>query len=283
MSTSTTTITFDPDAPYPLIPITTTTCNFHDPSSLAQSFATSLSLTHNTILRALNSIWLNAPLLSSDSPEDTSAFAGYALSCASMIRHTHGDVQERIVFPRLQEKLDMRANVLQHLGFEKELCAFEEYFRAVRDGERVYESERALSVRAELGSKLVDHLHQEPTTMSPNKLYAFSKQELKDLAHAIEEHDKDCWKSSATLLPFLITHHRKEDAPDWPVIPSSVRWIVDHVGFHVHKSYWRFSPFTEAGDFHTYYHDAKPDHDKDDDSSSFKLELPSRGVLQSWH
>lgn len=155
-------VSFDAEGPYPLIAITNTTCDFHDPEKFSQWFSTDLALSHNVILRALNSVWLNAPLVA---PEDVQDFAGYGLACASMIRMTHQELQENVIFPRLQEtqnqKVDMRANVVQHLAFEKPLDAFERYLRDVHDEKQEYDSEKILCLRAELGIKLVDHLHSE--------------------------------------------------------------------------------------------------------------------------
>jgi len=35
------------------------------------------------------------------------------------------------------------------------------------------------------------------------------------LVSDIEEHNKDRWKDTHTLIPFMITNHNKEDASDW--------------------------------------------------------------------
>lgn len=149
----------DHDGPYPLIPIT---CNadldFADHSSnITLWLADEVALTHNVIIRALNSIWLNAPLVL---PGDEPDFVGYALACLLFVREYHR-AQEEIVFPHLQSKLDMRSNVVDHLAFEAPLTQFESYLERVRDGAEKYDLETVLARRNEVGNIMVQHFHDE--------------------------------------------------------------------------------------------------------------------------
>ncbi|KDR77178.1 hypothetical protein GALMADRAFT_139192 [Galerina marginata CBS 339.88] len=248
-------LTFEPDGPYPLISISNTSFDFHNTSNIAQWFSTELSLTHNVILRALNAIWLNAFLVL---PADEGDFMGFGLACLSMIR-SHHETQEKVVFPILQEKIDMRMNVVQHIEFDELLKDLETYLRKVQNKQEPYDSGRLLELRAALGSRLVQHLHDEVDTVNPKYLYAFSKQELMNLVHAIDEHKKN-FRDSATLLPFIVTNHHKEDAPDWPIVPASLKWLTNHVGFQLHRHYWKFSPYTATGDVQTYPPHSEPSH-----------------------
>lgn len=149
----------DHDGPYPLIPISCSAdLDFADHSSnISLWLADELALTHNVIIRALNSVWLNAPLLL---PGDESDFVGYALACVSFVREHHR-AQEEIAFPHLQVKLDMRSNVVDHLAFEAPLKQFESYLEHVRDGAEKYDAEKLLAYRNEVGSIMVQHLHDE--------------------------------------------------------------------------------------------------------------------------
>lgn len=155
-------LSFSPEGPFPLIPITSSDHKFDDYDNLAQWFSTELALTHNVIIRALNSIWLNAPLVP---PEDVGSFTGYGLACVAMIRGHH-DIQEQVVFPRLQEKVDMRTNVVQHLSFEASLQNFDIYLRRVHDRVEPYECDKVLQLREDLGRDLIPHLHSEASSRS---------------------------------------------------------------------------------------------------------------------
>ena len=150
----------DHEGPYPLIPLPTdpSVLNFTDPHTLAQWLSTDLALTHNVVIRALNTIWLNAPLIQ---PEDETAFAGYALACVGMIKWHH-EMQERILFPLLQLKLmDMRKNMAQHIAVEGRLGEFEKYLIRVRDKVEKLDADRVLEMRRGFGGLLVQHFHDE--------------------------------------------------------------------------------------------------------------------------
>ena len=148
---------FSPEAPYPLIIPPNAKVDFQDNDYFAQWFSTELTLIHNIIIRGLNSIWLNAPLVS---PSDTKDFIGYGLACVSLLR-AHNKTQEEAIFPKFQQKLDMRPNVVQHLAFENQLKELETYLLKVQSGVEPYDYERLLELRAALGSVLIQHLHDE--------------------------------------------------------------------------------------------------------------------------
>ncbi|CAA7268770.1 unnamed protein product [Cyclocybe aegerita] len=238
------------EGPYPLLPVDSETCshlNFSDTDDIAQWFSTDLTLMHNVIIRALNAIWLYAPLVL---PEDESAFTGYALACVSMIRWHH-DAQENFVFPRLQRKADMRPNVLQHLGFDARMKSFEEYLNKVHDRREPFDSEKVIELRRGFGGKLVQHLHDEVRTVSPARLLTFNRDKLKRIADALDD-NKTGFRDSSTLFPFIITAHNQEHAPDWPVVPTALKWFLSHVGLHLHRQYWIFSPYTIDGELQNY-------------------------------
>lgn len=150
----------DHDGPYPLIAISCAAdLDFadHTQGNIAHWLADELALTHNVIIRALNSIWLNAPLLL---PGDEPDFVGYALACLAFVR-AHHRTQEETVFPHLQVKLDMRSNVVEHITFEAPLKKFESYLERVRDGKEKYDMEKVLVCRNEVGNIMVQHFHDE--------------------------------------------------------------------------------------------------------------------------
>ncbi|KAJ3515605.1 hypothetical protein NLJ89_g1644 [Agrocybe chaxingu] len=201
------------EGPYPLLPVdpeTSSHFDFSDADNIAQWFSTDLALTHNVIIRALNAIWLYSPLVL---PEDEGAFTGYALACVSMIRWHH-EAQEKFVFPRLQRNADMRPNVVQHLGFDAPMKKFEEYLNRVHEKVELFDSEKVIELRRGFGAKLVQHLHDEIETVSPARLAAFSREELKGIADVLDD-NKTGFRDSSTLFPFIITAHNREHAPDW--------------------------------------------------------------------
>ncbi|KAF9485710.1 hypothetical protein BDN70DRAFT_974564 [Pholiota conissans] len=191
-------IAADHEGPYPCIPIT---CNFDldfgDHNNIALWFADDLALTHNVIIRGLNSIWLKAPLVS---PEDEADFVGYCLVCVDLIR-AHHKAQETIIFPLLQERIDMRTNVVEHLSFEAALHDFEVYLKQLQAKKAIFDNFKILELRKAFGSVLVQHFHAEIPL-------------LFDKFGGLEDHYTKI-RESQTLFPFIMTHHNREDASTW--------------------------------------------------------------------
>ncbi|KAF8153176.1 hypothetical protein B0H34DRAFT_95255 [Crassisporium funariophilum] len=236
------------EGPYPLIPISNPNFDFSDKHNAAQSFATEMALTHNVIIRALNQIWLNAPLVK---PEDETALAGYGLTCLELV-HIHHAGEEKVIFPQLQSRLDMGQNWEQHHALEKPMMAFQVHLQNVHDKIEQYDSEKLLRLLRAVAGPLVWHLHEEIPTISPERMGAFTSQELTKLVHDLEEYLQGLAEST-TLFPFIMTNHDRSDAPDWPPVPTHIKWFGAHVGFHRHHQYWKFSPFTIAGEPQNYY------------------------------
>ncbi len=69
------------EGPYKLCDVPTVV---GEPGDYAESFYWDMAITHNCYLRALNSVWINAPKVH---PADELSFVGYCLvvSCASCL------------------------------------------------------------------------------------------------------------------------------------------------------------------------------------------------------
>jgi len=233
---------------YDLIPIPNAPVHFSlDDGKIAQWLFLDMSLAHNLIIRGINSIWKNAPLVESD---DVPAFAGYVLSCLQFI-HSHHDGEEKAVFPRLQVKLDMRHNIEQHEAFHEAMHALEDYITKVNQGLEKYDGERTRKLVKDFGDPLTEHLRDEITTLTPEKLSVFTNDELSETANAHQEHIKQLG-GFTTLLPFALTAHDLRDAPDWPPAPAPVKWFASNVTYFVNRSFWKFSPYTRSGEPQVY-------------------------------
>lgn len=149
--------TADPSARWPLISIPNAPVYFDPTASLGDWFSVEMALTHNLMIRSINSMWRNAPLIT---PADEVAFAGYILSGVQFI-HNHHDAEEHIVFPRLQAKLDMQHNVDQHEAFQEHMLQLEEYFKKVQTKQEKYDAETTRRLLESWGDPLVVHLTEE--------------------------------------------------------------------------------------------------------------------------
>ena len=126
-------------------------------SDIQGLFAADMSLVHNVLIRGLNSIWRNAPLVK---PNDVDAFAGYSITCIDAI-HKHHQGEEKLIFPYLQTKLDMSHNLEQHEGFHATMDAFEEYMKRVQNKEETFDAEKTRELLKAFADPLVQHLHDE--------------------------------------------------------------------------------------------------------------------------
>jgi hypothetical protein len=149
--------TSDPSTRWPLLSIANAPVYFDPAGSLGDWFSVEMALTHNLMIRSINSMWRNAPLIT---PADEAAFAGYVLSGVQFI-HSHHDAEEHIVFPRLQAKLDMQHNVDQHEAFQEYMLKLEEYFKKVQTKKERYDAETTRRLLEALGDPLVAHLTEE--------------------------------------------------------------------------------------------------------------------------
>ncbi|KAF8647338.1 hypothetical protein AX16_006800 [Volvariella volvacea WC 439] len=226
-------------APYALLTIP------HIPDDLKadhrETFYYEMSQIHNTFIRGVNSIWEKAPLVL---PKDEVAFAGYCLAMTLTI-HDHHRGEEEIIFPFLSKYLSMEHNVEQHEAFQGFLDAFEGYMKGVQSKKEKYNAERVRELLVALADPLVQHLHDEIPTITPESLKKFEKVDVDAMIARHEEHIK------AMSLPkafcWVFSHTDQANYPNWPPIPGFLRWVVRNVASRRHSSYWKFSPIDFAG------------------------------------
>ncbi|KAF5321842.1 hypothetical protein D9619_001861 [Psilocybe cf. subviscida] len=222
---------------YPLIDIATATPNITNFADSIASQSTQMALIHNVFIRSLNSVHHHARQVTNDAK----AFAGYALVLLHMI-HTHHLAEETFLFPFLQTKFDMDQNIGQHEGFKEPLSAFEEYMTAVSAGRATYDGEKVVALVEAFGDTLVEHLHEEIPTISPERLAQFNQTELNQVLSTMQN-----WRSKhdpiTSVGPFMMLHHDFDTVPNWPPVPGIAILAVKYILYWVHASYWKFAPF----------------------------------------
>lgn len=227
-------------APYPLIPVPTISQD--DWIDKRKTLCWDMSLIHNVFIRSVNTVWNNAPLVT---PQDEVSFAGYALTMAAAI-HTHHHSEETIVFPFLATKLPMEENIEQHEQFQAGLKEFTAYFQEVFNGEARYDATKTRELVASFGGALVQHLHDEIPTISPEALSVLDTEGFDKMMLELEEHIKSA-PGLFTVFPFTLSNHDYAATPNWPPIPGPLSWFVRHIAVWRHSSYWKFSSFDMAG------------------------------------
>ncbi|KAF9049659.1 hypothetical protein BDZ89DRAFT_1089010 [Hymenopellis radicata] len=205
----------------------------------AESFYWDMAITHNCYLRALNSVWINAPKVH---PGDELSFVGYCLVLTQAV-HEHHDMEEEAVFPVLQEKLDMKSNIDEHAAFLPAMMDFNNYCRKVQAGMEPYDGTKMREMLRAFGDGLAQHLLDEIPTITPDKMHQFDKPALDALIQDVKKHVKA--SSPLTVFPFTITHHDYSQVPRWPPAPAPIMWMMRNI-------MWRFSPFDLQGNPQTY-------------------------------
>jgi hemerythrin-like domain-containing protein len=125
---------------------------------------------HNTLLRGLNSIYLQAPHITE--PADIADLMLYTKAWADTVHHHHS-LEEKILFPRidaLAKESDVPAglmdpNVDQHHAFEPKVQETLAWAEEVRQGKKEYDSEVLIELINEFAPILTQHLHDEIDTL----------------------------------------------------------------------------------------------------------------------
>ncbi|TAQ90019.1 hypothetical protein B7494_g1646 [Chlorociboria aeruginascens] len=127
--------------------------------------AVEMALIHNVFLRALNSIYLQAPNIKLQ--KDIDDFTTYMHSW-SMLLHEHHTMEETYVFPMLEKEIGipgyMEKNVDQHRAFGPGVQAYEDYIKDLREGKAKYDGDKICSIIDSFGPPLTKHLSEEIET-----------------------------------------------------------------------------------------------------------------------
>ena len=118
-----------------------------------------MTLVHNIIIRSLNAIYINAPLVRRAGA--VRAFTAYTLEALDVI-HQHHEHEESTIFPALQKaSIDMQMNLDQHESFSASMEALKHYCQSVRSNSQSYSGEKMQDLVKAFGDPLVQHLTEE--------------------------------------------------------------------------------------------------------------------------
>jgi hemerythrin-like domain-containing protein len=133
------------------------------------SVAIEMANVHNTLLRGLNAIYLQAPHV--HLTQDIADFMLFAATWQDTIHHHH-ELEETFFFPQANElaratlgESVMDANIDQHRAFEDGLTDMAEFIGAVRDGRRKYDGAALQKCIDRFAPVLTAHLHDEIKTI----------------------------------------------------------------------------------------------------------------------
>jgi len=206
--------------------------------------ANEMAHAHNSMLRALNSIYLQCTALTSET--DISDLLIYCRMWKDWIHHHH-EAEETLFFPAV-EKLPgtpagaMQSNVEQHHAFEPGLQRFEEYVRGCEEGNEKFSAEKLKAIVDSFGETLTDHLKDEIPT-----LLRLEGVDSKALREAYGLFDKELRKGEKdALYPIVMGCSDKsfEGGNTFPEAPFFVPYVIHYYFERKYKGSWRFNPCT---------------------------------------
>jgi hemerythrin-like domain-containing protein len=137
--------------------------------------ASEMVLVHNMMIRALNSIYLQAPYIK---PADEKGFCRYMLLW-HLLLHSHHSTEETGFFPTVEKmagaKGIMNANVEQHKAFHDGMEKFKGYADAVIADKEKYSGSKVVAIIDEFGPVLTQHLTDEIPTIAGLRQYGKDK------------------------------------------------------------------------------------------------------------
>ena len=193
------------DHPFNLVPIPGLGTPPQD-LPIALFIAQDMACAHNGLLRTLNSIYLQAPHITT--PKDIRDFLLYTKFWCGWIEEHH-TLEESSLFPQLEELSGvaglMEANVAQHNAFMSGLLALEKY--AKETSVEAYDGSKIVKIIDDFGHVFSEHLTDEIQTLLELEKYDAAK--LKEIYNNFEVQLRNGDKVSLlkpSFSPPIITH-----------------------------------------------------------------------------
>lgn len=125
-----------------------------------------MALVHNALIRALNSIYLQAPNVKD--PVDVADFVTY-MNSWPLFLHKHHATEESVAFPFLETAINMpgfmEKNIEQHHAFGPGMAEYDEYVKACQAGKETFDAERVRKIIDGFAAALIEHLTEEIATL----------------------------------------------------------------------------------------------------------------------
>lgn len=207
--------------------------------------ASEMALVHNCIIRALNSIYIQAPHVPASQYPN---FISYSLSVYQGLT-MHHDGEEETFFPLIEEltgeKGLMDANVQGHRDFDTNFNAWGKWLEECSSPttKTTFSPTTCIAMMDAFISPLSDHLAAEiPTLLA---LSRFEDKKL-DLLAIMDEEGKKVMggMSKTTQLPmFLLNHDTTFEGGihNFPPVPAPVKFVLREVCGRWQSAWWQFS------------------------------------------
>jgi|SRR6186713_2615099 len=203
-----------------------------------------MALVHNCIIRAMNSIYIQAPLIPSS---EYKSFISYSLSVFQGLGAHHGG-EEEIFFPELEkwtgEKGIMDTNIAQHEAFHTSLLAWGKWLENVAKTPANFDGHECTTLMDQFIAPLSTHLADEiPSLVSLSRYCAVLDDKLKGMMKAEGDKVMAAMSKTTQLPAFLLNHDITFEGGIhvFPPIPALVSWTLRQCFGRWNASWWKFS------------------------------------------
>ncbi|RAL03260.1 uncharacterized protein BO80DRAFT_377204, partial [Aspergillus ibericus CBS 121593] len=195
---------------------------------------------HNAMLRGLNSIYHQAPHLTS--PNDITDFLFFVRSWAEWVSHHHVIEEERM-FPGFERVIGregyLGGEVEEHHGFQPLLSKLLEYGKGTKAGE--YNPGVLKKMIEDLAGPFREHLAGEIETLLRMEGYGDGDK----LLEVYKECEAEAGTQDKNVVPPMVLGLRDvtfEGGNNWPAMPPLSAWFVHYIFARKHAGAWRFLP-----------------------------------------
>ncbi|KAF1837687.1 hypothetical protein BDW02DRAFT_565799 [Decorospora gaudefroyi] len=241
------------DTPFTLLTIpgqdsTPPTTNSH-----VLSVAQEMANVHNVLLRGLNSIYQQAPFVTT--PTDIADFMLYITAWADTVHHHHS-LEERLFFPRVEALARdagvpewegmMGGNVAQHHEFEPKMAEMVVWVEGVRAWNTEYDAGVLKGLMDGFAGVLTQHLHDEIGT-----LMRLEGCDGEGVARALKEVADEGMKTAEPnlVVPLILgcCDRSFPGSATFPPVPFFIPWLNAYWFARKHSGSWRFNPCDHWG------------------------------------
>ncbi|KAH0606447.1 uncharacterized protein H6S33_004108 [Morchella sextelata] len=232
------------DYPFPLI--STPACDIGYTNQFIKS-ASKMALTHNIIIRGMNSIYLQCMHIT---PYNAADFITYCQCWAEFI-HNHHDCEEAAYFPLIEKAVGTEGmaeeNIEQHEAFMGGLNDLDAYLRRVDPYS--FSGSVVLQILETFAAKLQMHLTDEIVWIQSlaTNYPTLNLAEI-DMRHGAYVGSRS---TRTRVLPFFLTNHDKTYEGGihswWPTGNKIRDWWLRYVCTLVYSGAWQFSSCSKGG------------------------------------
>jgi hypothetical protein len=213
--------------------------------------ATEMAITHNCIIRGLNSIYLQASHLEQG---DFKPFIAYCKAWYHMV-HAHHSGEERFLFPMLEKNVSpniMSENKADHDAFDVGAQRYIAYLQSLEGREQDFDAKELLSIMDGFASTLYEHLKHEITTLEELKQYGKDDEvdkAWKFMVQKFTEEVKLVDLINHLPLNFMLHDLDYEDGlhKNFPDAPAVLVFLARYVLSWWNWQWWQFAPCDRSG------------------------------------